>query len=299
MKQLIFFGILAVVFTTILAEKASSQMGPSWSVSYDVLPYQTIDEPIEMQDGSFVDDAQVRLTKFQVSFAYPMMFSEGRTIVLNEISYQRIGFNYRKTESILERLHGVRYTLTLIHRCSAGWSILAMAKPSLASDFEVDLSSEDISFQTAVIVNRHLSEKFTLGIGAAYSTQFGTGVPMPLVSLEWNNGNRCSASAILPSNLEVWYQAGQNLDLGFLVTGDGDNYHFDPQEYQVERPELRYTMMTVGVAAKIGLSKHIDTNIETGIIGLHRFEFYSGDEEIVSNDLEPSQYLRIGLQLEL
>lgn len=287
------------VFILIFSSGVAAQMRPSYSVSYDYIPYQTVDEPIEMENGSFVDDAQVRLSKFRTTFAYPFMFSEGRTIILNELSYQRIGFQYRKTESILENLHGVSYSFTLMHRFSGKWSLLTMVNPSLASDFEAGLSSEDLSFQTAIIVNRHFSERFSIGIGAAYSTQFGSAVPLPVISLEFNDGDKWSASAILPSSLEVWYKASQRVDLGLLLSGDGDNYHFDPQGYQVNRPELRYTMMTLGPAAKIKLSKHLRLNVEAGIIGLHRFEFYSGDEEIVSNDLKPSQYLRTGLQIGL
>ncbi|MCB2230322.1 hypothetical protein KQH82_06380 [bacterium] len=299
MKRLCSMTILAAISALTIAASASSQLRPSYSVSYDVLPYQTIDEPIEMGDGSFVDDAQVRLSKFRTTFAYPVMFSQGRTLLLNELSYQRIGFQYRKTESILESLHAVSYSLTLAHRLSDTWSILAMVNPSLASDFEAGLSSDDLSFQTAVIASRHFSEKLSIGIGVAYSTQFGSAVPLPVVSLDWNDGEKWSANAILPSSMEVWYKAGQSVDLGVLLSGDGDNYYFDPQGYQVERPELRYTMMTIGPAARIGLSKHLRLHVEAGVIGLHRFEFYSGDEEIVSNDLEPSQYLRIGLQFEL
>lgn len=299
MKRLLLMIALAGVCLLSHAQNASSQLRPSYSVSYDLLPYQTIDEPIVMEDGSLVSDAQVRLSKLRATFTYPVMFSGGRTIVLNEFSYQRIGFGYRKTVSILDRLHSVRYSLTLMHVISAKWSMFAMANPSLASDFEADLSSDDLSFQAAVIVNRHLSERFTIGLGAAYSTQFGSGIPLPLVRLEWNNGARWSASAILPASLEVWYKAGNRVDFGMQLTGDGDNYHFDPQGYLVERPELRYTMMTAGLVSRIGLSSAFHLSVEIGVIGLHRFEFYAGDTEVISNDLEPSRYVRLGLQTNL
>lgn len=299
MRRLWLMTTLVAVCALMFAGNASSQPRPSFKISFDSLPYQTVDEPIEMADGSFVDDAQVRLSKFRATFAYPLMFAEGGTIILNEFSYQTIGFEYRKTDSILERLHRVSYAPTLLHGISDKWSIIVMANPSLASDFKGDLSSEDLSFQTAVIANRRYSEGFSIGIGAAYSTQFGSAIPLPIISLDWNDGRRWSANAILPASMEVWYKAGRSVDLGFLLTGDGDNYYFDPQEYRVERPELRYTMLTLGPAARVRLSNNFRLDLEAGIIGLHRFEFYSGDEEIVSNDLEPGPYLRIGLQIEL
>lgn len=291
---------LTVLSVLIIAANppVQAQPGPTVSISYDFLPYQGIDEPIEMQDGSMVDDAEVKLSKFRTAFTYPVIFSQGTTILLNEISYQQIRFDYRNTTSLLERLHSVGYTLTMLHHMSEKWSILAMGKASLASDFEVDISIDDFSFQTAVALNRHFCQRFSIGLGAAYSAQFGSAVPMPLLILDWNNGAKWSAKAILPSSLEFWYSHSQRIDLGLLVTGDGDNFRFDPGSYRdtSPEPELRYTMMTVGLATKLAISKRICLNIETGIISLHRFEFYSGDEEIVSNDLVPSQYVRLGLQ---
>ena len=291
--------IFAFTVALITVGSSMARAGLSATVSYDFLPYQNIDEPIRTSDSTLVDDAQVQLKKSRVSIEYPVVFSQGRTILLNNLSYQHIEFGYRHTESILKRLHRVGYSLTLVHRLSTKWSLLSMVNPSLASDFEAGLTSDDLSFQTAVIADRHFSEKLSIGLGVAYSTQFGTAVPLPLLMMEWNNGGRWSFSMTLPSNLELWYQAGQSAKLGLLISGDGDNYYFDPQGYQVERPELRYTMMTIGPAAKIDLSRHLQLNIEAGIIGLHRFEFYSGDEEVVSNDLEPSHYVRIGLQTNL
>jgi hypothetical protein len=37
-------------------------------------------------------------------------------------------------------------------------------------------------------------------------------------------------------------------------------------------------------------------NVEGGVIGLHRFEFFDGDRESGSYDLKPSHYVRMGLQ---
>lgn len=294
-----FFRVLLFVIGILAAGNTMAQTGLSGSISYDFLPYQTVDEPIEMSDGSTVDDAQVKLSKVRAALSYPLVFSKGRTILLNDLSYQNIEFDYRKTESILDRLHRVSYSLTMVHGLSQKWSLIAMVNPSLASDFKAGLTSDDLSFQAAIIANRHFSKKLSLGFGAAYSTQFGSAIPLPLLMVEWNNGGKWSFNATLPSDLELWYQAGQRARLGMLVSSDGDSYYFDPQGYAVERPELRYTMLTLGLAADISLLPHLQLHIEAGMIGLHRFEFYSGDEEIVSNDLEPSQYLRTGLQFEL
>ena len=292
---------LIVVLALIIVGNLSVQAGPSVSINYDFLPYQDIKDSIEMTDGSFVDDAQVQLSKLRATFAFPLVFSQGRTIMFNELTYQRIDFNYRKTTSLIDRLHSVGYTMTLFHAMSEKGSVLLMGKSSLASDIEVDIAVEDFSFQTAAIFNRRFNQKLTMGLGIAFSTQFGNGELLPLLSIDWNSGAKWSVKALLPASLEIWYDFNKRINIGLLATGDGENFRFDPGSYGdiYPEPNLRYTMFTIGPTAKINLSEKLILNVEAGIIGLHRFEFYSGDEEYISNDLEPSQYVRLGIQADL
>ena len=184
----------------------------------------------------------------------------------------------------------------LQHKLSPKWSVWALGTPSLASDLEAEVSKDDFNFQAAAIFIRHFSERFSLGVGAAYSTQFGSAVPMPVLAFDWNNGKNLMAKAILPVSFEFWYRPSQRVDIGLLLSGDGNNFHGDPAIYEVDDPELRYTMLTFGPAAKVKLSKKLFLNLEAGLMGLHRFEFYDGDDEDASYDLKPSQYVRFGLQ---
>lgn len=290
--------ILTVLFTLIITSSTlvQAQPGPSGSISFDVLPYQDFDDPIEMDDGTIIDNAQVKLSKTRAIFTYPIVFSEGRTVLANDFSYQLIEFEYRNFANPLERLHSASYTLMLQHKLSPKWSVWALGTPSLASDLEAEVSKDDFNFQAAAIFIRHFSERFSLGVGAAYSTQFGSAVPMPVLAFDWNNGKNLMAKAILPVSFEFWYRPSQRVDIGLLLSGDGNNFHGDPAIYEVDDPELRYTMLTFGPAAKVKLSKKLFLNLEAGLMGLHRFEFYDGDDEDASYDLKPSQYVRFGLQ---
>jgi len=294
-KSLLFLG---AIFIT---ENSVAQLEPSWTVGYDILPFQEVDGSIEMEDGSLVDDAEVRLSRVRTSFKYPKIYFQGKTIVFHEISYQGIGFDYRKTTSLIDRLHALGYSLTALHTLSEKWSMLFIGKSSLASDFDTDITGEDFSFQSAAIFNRQINENLTMGLGIAYSTQFGKAEALPLLSIDWNNGAKWSINTILPSNLDIWYDHSQRVKLGFLVTIDGENFRFSPGNYEDEypKPNLRYTMITMGPTAKISLSKKSLLNIESGIVGLHRFEFYSENVEVVSNDLKPNWYIKLGFETNL
>ena len=295
--KVIFLNVIlisALVFAG--SSPALGQAGPTLSISQDFLPYQDFDEPIELDDGSTLEDAQVRLSRFRATLSYPIVFSGGRTVLVNDFSYQLIDFEYKNWEYPLSRLHAASYTLMLQHRLSQKWSVWALGIPSMASDLKAEVSDNDFNFQVVTAFIRHFSERFSVGIGVAYSTQFGSGEFLPILAFDWNNGKNLMARAILPASFEFWYRPRPILDIGLLVSGDGNNFRGDPEIYQVANPELRYTMLTVGPAMKIYVSKQIRVNLEAGLIGLHRFEFYDGDDKAGSFDLKPSQYLRAGLQ---
>ena len=278
---------------------ATAQSGPTFTVTYDLLPYQEFDEPIidnvAGTDTTYLDNPRVQLRKLKGSLTYPVVFSGGRTVLVNDFAYQLIEFEYRGLDYPLERLQAASYTLMLQHRLSPGWSVWALATPTLASDLQAEISEDDFNFQAAAIFIRHFSDRLSLGFGAAYTTQFGSGEVVPVLAFDWNNGKNLMARGIIPTSLEFWYRPGPRVDLGLVVSGDGNNFRGDPDIYQVQNPEVRYTMLTVGPAVRISLAPFIRLNMEGGIIGFHRFEFFDGDTESSSHDLKPSQYARIGV----
>lgn len=278
---------------------AAAQTGPSFSIAYDLLPYQDFDDPVidtvAGSDTTFFDSPRTQLRRLKASLSYPIVFSDGRTVLVNDFAYQLIEFEYRNLAYPLKRLHSGSYALMLQHRLSPGWSAWALAAPSLASDLEAEVSENDFNFQAAAIFIRHFGDRFSLGCGASHTTQFGSGVWVPIVAFDWNNGKNLMARGILPANLEFWYRPGATVDLGLLVSGDGNNFRGDPEIYRVADPELRYTLLTIGPAARIRLARYVRLHVEGGIIGLHRFEFFDGDTETSSHELKPSAYARVGL----
>lgn len=278
----------------------NAESGPSFSVNYDILPYQDFDEPIidtvAGTDTTFVGHPQVQLRKLRGSLSFPIVIWKDRTILVNNFSYQLIEFKYSELDFPLERLQSASYTLMIQHRLSQRWSVWALGTPTLASDLQAEISQDDFNFQAAAIFIRHFSERFSLGFGAAYTTLFGSGEFVPILAFDWNNGRNLAARAIIPTNLEMWYRPAAAIDVGLVLSGDGNNFRGDPDIYLVANPEVRYTSLTAGPAVKIRLTKLARLQLETGIIALHRFEFFDGDTEASSYDLKPKQYARISLR---
>ncbi|UCC44088.1 MAG: hypothetical protein JSU65_13405, partial [Candidatus Zixiibacteriota bacterium] len=97
---------LACLCLLVLPAVLVAQPKPSFSVSYDALPYQDFKDPVE-EDSTIINDAQAQLKKLRTSLSYPVVFSEGRTVLVNEFTYQLIEFSYKNFDYPLERLQSV------------------------------------------------------------------------------------------------------------------------------------------------------------------------------------------------
>lgn len=155
-----------------LSAMLSAQARPSLTITGDFLPYQSFKDDVEVINGAdttLMDDPQLQLRKFRATLTYPLVFAEGRTVLINEFSYQLIDFEFRRLEPKpkMERAHAASYTLMSQRKFSQKWSIWALATPSMATDLKAKVSEDDFNFQAAVIGIRHFSERFSLGFGAA------------------------------------------------------------------------------------------------------------------------------------
>ena len=272
-----------------------AQPTPSFSVSYDLFPYQKFKDPTtELRDARILSNAVT------IRASYPRVFSEGRTVLINEIYYQRREFSYESFPSgdpDICDIHDVNYTLTLRHGLSQKWAMLTIVTPGLASDFEAHPAGDDFSIQVVAVLIRQFNEKFSFGFGAAYSNQFGEPIPLPVLAFDWNNGDNLSWNTILPVSSEFWYQASDRLQLGLVLGSGGNKYHGDPDIFDVADPQLRYSVVTLGPSVGYRLADWLQLNVDSGFIGFHRFEFYDGDDELESFDMKPSAFFRAGLAL--
>lgn len=189
-------------------------------MTFDALPYSKFtDPPAGTPDGEIRDGA-VSLTA-----SYPV-FSEGRTVFIAELYYQRREFDYRNFPSgdpDIKDIHAANLTFTVQHGLSQKWSLLVMATPGFATDFEGDFNADDMNFQTVLVFMRQVSPKFTYGFGAVYSTQFGQPIPLPVLAFNWNNGKNMRWDTILPVSSEFWH-APSKFEWGLLLKVDGNQY---------------------------------------------------------------------------
>jgi hypothetical protein len=270
------------------------------SVAYDFFPYRNLANPAA---GTFEEDLEIQLNTLSFQASFPLVFAKGKTLVLNHLNYDRIGFDYRNWDhdeagdQDPDAAYSVKYTIFLIRTYSQRWQLIAAATPGLASDFEGDLSSDDFVFEAMLGFIRRFGKHLSLGAGLAYIRDFGEPLPLPFVAFEWNISPRLSAKGLVPQSLEVSYRVNPKMTLGLSAGVSGDRYHGDPDKYDVDNPQLKYTVGTVGPTAQIHFSKWIHLNLEGGFTLIRNFEFLDGDDLARSLDLKQTGYLRAKFQL--
>lgn len=264
------------------------------STSIDIFPYQQFSNPEEGLEESELFSRAIRL---EISF--PFVLAEERTQLDVGLSYERRQFSYRNFPSgdpDINDIHAGGISVTLQQRFSEKWSVMATVTPGLASDLEGDLTIDDLNFQSVLAFIRTVNPKFAYGVGAVYSTEFGEPIPLPVLMFDWNNGGKLSWMTILPIGSEFWYAPSERVHLGLLLGVGGNKYQGDPDLFAVDDPEMRYSVVTIGPSARLAVSRAFLLQVDAGIIGYHRFEFYDGNDKISTFNLKPSLFLRAGIR---
>jgi len=271
----------------------------SFTFSSEYFPDSFITNPdVTSQPG--IDELKISVTSFKVGAGYETDFNNGLTSLTSNFEYSqlRLGYtNWNFGDSRVDTAHEIAYSGTLMHKHSDLWSTMVIATPSLASDFEDDLSIDDVMFEAAVIGIYKYSERLDLGFGGGYNPRLGQYYPMPVIGIRWNNGSNMKVEAILPMVFSFAYRPHPIVDVGLRASLDGGQYHGSPDKFSVDKPYLRYSVAKVGPTVLFRILPFLQLGIEGGYTFHRRFEFYDDDNLISPYDLDQTYYGQITLQL--
>jgi len=223
------------------------------SVGYEFIPYTKFADPDPTIPG--MEDVELQLNTISIGAAFPLSFSEGKTLLRNQINYHRIGFNWENYVSgmgpRIDQAHSIQYTAFLLQTLTDRWTLVMVVTPGLASDFEGKLSTDDITFDGVIGAMRAFGEKknFTLGSGLAYTRDFGTPIPFPFIYIDWDITSKFNANGLLPQYLDITYKLHPVIDIGILASINGNRYHGDPDKFTTDNPQMKYSLGTVGPKA--------------------------------------------------
>lgn len=287
--------IKSILSVIIIVNLSLAQEVIGFSMGYESFPLTTLADPVDPSDF------KIGTNSFQFGAAFPMSFKSGKILLMNNLNYKKVTFNTENEPPggiDLKNAYSIEYSAFMIDSLSQKWSMILSIVPGLASDFEGDISSDDLTLQVIFGYLRNYSEKLNIGYGLAYMRDFGSPMAFPFIYVDWMINEKLKLSGIIPTGLDLAYTYNDKIDMGLSFTITGNRYHGDPDIYLADNPQMEYSEGTLSPRISYHIvPQWLHLNLEGGYAFYRNFEFMDGDQTVESYDLDPVAYFRMSLVL--
>lgn len=253
-----------------------------------------------IKDGT--GNQEVSFHEFGAFINFPKELKNDKTALINGFGYGYVeatmyNFPSLTTTEYLKKLQVFYYQLIIFHKWSDKWSLLVNLKPTVASDFEQKLSSDDLVFQGGVIAIKTINDKFKIGGGVVSSTRWGSPMVMPIVNLHYNY-NRHNLNALLPMNLKYTYSLlpEEKLKLGLQYARNGADFNVYGSEI-AKIDKINYSRANIGLTANYQLIKILRLEAYGGISTGRIFNLVDFDKNVNEYDSKAAPFFSVGLVL--
>lgn len=252
------------------------------------------------------DGQKVAFQEIKAFLNIPIKLKNGKTILLN-------GLNYKYTKATLsnsplfesdeasKNLHNISYALTLVHRWNK-WVFLASAKPTLASDFEEKVSSDDFLFQGTLLLSRKVGSKITVGAGVTYTPITGDPGFLPTIQVKMNT-KKNTLDVLLPTHAIYLRHLGirGKISIGAKAETDGNNYHVTLKQFNGADPSsisnIIYSRINMGPMVQYKMNPLIRIHAFGGMSVRRTYEFDGTDDMDFDYDSKNAPFINVGISL--
>lgn len=215
--------IAVFIFCTIFSlQLIWSQKVDLLSLSYTLNPSVGLLNP----ERPMLEDLDLNVNEINAKVFFPIQLKNGKTTIINAIEYDYVNTFFDKfPEDIAFRanLHSIVYTLGVNQRLGDKWGISVIAKPTIASNLNKGISSDDLSVQGITAFERIINESFRIGFGGAYVNNFGEAKFIPIFKIKYHNEN-LDLNVTAPLNVSAKYRLDKFL-VGLQSGVEGNNYN--------------------------------------------------------------------------
>lgn len=239
------------------------------------------------------------------AFSLPVVLGGGHTLLFLEAGWRELHLGRRHWPASIsadpDRLQEVSVAVTGRTMLGTDWALTARINPLLASDFRSgDLEDGDFKIQGAVIAERTVGPRWTLGLGAAYASTFGEPLPLPLLVARFA-GDDWLLDATLPSSVLLLRHLSPRVDAGLSLTAEGSLYHIPrvfPESVGIDDPQLQHIAVHAGPVLSLRPVDAVALTLRGGV-AYQSLRVFDGTREIpgTNYDLELSPFARLGLDL--
>lgn len=295
-------GILILGSTLLSTQVVFAQLRPGLSFGQETWPSMPVSN-MELS-GTYnqsLDDLKVWTDTRFIRGSYPLLLQGGKMYLDIQPGFQRIEFRHEGwTEELPRPTDAYIIDLNIIaqQQLSNRWSMLAQITPAIKSGLEENLIGDDLAIEGAILAMRQASEHFVFGFGAAYSTNFGAPIPIPLLQFDykaslWDGGPAWRGSALLPSSIEAWVIPAKRLEVGVILQSLGDRHRItEIGTVPLEKPYSDYFNTVVGPAVTLYITPWLNLNLESGISIYRQMQITDGRDEVIKFEPDQAGFLR-------
>lgn len=230
------------------------------------------------------DGYESSFQEFATFLNYPKVLKNKKTILVNGISYGFVQSKLFNSSLDLERtqtFHQIKYTFNVIHRWNEDWLMMTQLSPTLASDFNKPLNSEDFRMLGLLLVSKKTSDNKRLGGGLVYTTRLGKPLLVPLFQYKLDNAKH-HFQLFLPAMITYAYtvDSKKRLDVGVKLGVNGAYFNTANDKYSdVEVDKLNYVRLNFGPEISYRLTNMLKLEAYGGMClkRMYRFEDRQGD----------------------
>lgn len=247
--------------------------------------------------NDFQNNLKIETIRLSIGEVLPTIYSTERSQIFYGIRYD-LFYNAFENWNIIPKepryLHFIRNEFTLVQDISDHWRVTGLINFGLATDLKKKISWDDGHIHSYLYFSNMASSDLCYGIGAIYTSDFGSPIFLPLLYGYWQPIKQLRFEAFLPKNASFWFIPDNNIELGIRSMVNGNRFHLAEYTPQKKDTYLHYSVISIGPSFKLRLFNRYFLLFEAGYTLHRRFEIKDGG---FSEKLNPvnKYYLRTGL----
>lgn len=273
-----------LLLLTIFSNTARAQ--DLFRAAFDYAPPSTI------QAENITGDASARFIGYDISLLTPpIKLIPDRLMWINGLGFSQTNsqiFDATGLQNTDDQVNLFSITLNMfvLASLSEKWSLSLVIVPGFHGNFSEGVSGRDFLMQGIGLVTYELNEKISLGGGGGYANIFG--IPQPLGALQFTyEGERFSVNALLPRNLDLWYEVvDDSWSVGLQGVVEGGYFHRAPEE--ISEPDnifIQYSVGTMGPSVQKSFGP-LKLTANVGVMFLRRYNIIQDDDFLFEFELE-------------
>lgn len=264
---------------------------------YHVLDLQwAIYSPTQFAEANF--PGTIQLSYLEGKLQFPMRLSDQLTILNHAVSFSAIwprlsnSIPAYNTDGLF---FSISYEFGYVRKLKRHWTFVTTLKPTLASDFQNSLVSEDFLFQGSLLFSKRKNATTKYGVGLSYNTKFGQAYILPIIQLQ-RNKSHWTTDLLLPVYVTQWYHLKKSkLGTSFRLIGNSYNYDF-PSALGYDLDKLSFSKINASINYQRDLANDWAVQIAVGSSIYNTLEFTNSDGESELN-LSPGRDFFIQIEI--